>query len=110
MICDFCGNEAEWVENKEVYGRNYGKSVMIWLCKPCDAYVGCHNNTMKSLGTIANKETREWRQRAHKIYDTFWDRGFKDKYWELNGKDRRAMKYMRKKRRETYEKISKDFG
>jgi len=83
---------------------------MAWLCKPCDAYVGCHNNTKKPLGTMANRETREWRKKAHAVYDTLWDSGFKDKYWELDGKDRRAMKYMRRKRKELYERISKDFG
>lgn len=72
MICQYCGNEAKWVENKEIYGRNYGKSFMAWLCKPCDAYVGCHNNTKKPLGTMADKETREWRKKAHLSFDPFW--------------------------------------
>ena len=72
MICPYCNNQAEWVENKEVYGKNYGKSYMMWLCKPCDSYVGCHNNTRKSLGTLANKETRDWRKKAHKVFDPLW--------------------------------------
>jgi len=64
MNCPYCNKPAEWVANKEVYGKNYGKSYMIWLCKPCDAYVGCHNNTNKPLGTIANRELRQWRRTA----------------------------------------------
>ena len=64
MKCNYCGKEAEWVENKEIYGRNYGKSYMAWLCRDCDAYVGCHKNTKKSLGSLANKELREWRKEA----------------------------------------------
>jgi len=72
MICPFCNKPAEWVENKEVYGRNYGKSFMIWLCKPCDAYVGCHENTKKPLGVMANRETREWRVKAHEAFDPIW--------------------------------------
>ena len=59
MQCNYCGREAEWVENKEIYGRNYGKSYMAWLCRPCDAYVGCHQNTKKPLGRMSNKEERE---------------------------------------------------
>lgn len=55
MICPYCKRPAKWVENKEIYGKNYGKSYMMWLCKPCDAYVGCHNNTKEPLGTLANK-------------------------------------------------------
>ena len=70
--CPFCKKPAKWVENKEVYGRNYGKSYMMWLCKPCDAYVGCHKNTKIPLGTMANKETREWRKKAHESFDPIW--------------------------------------
>ncbi len=75
MICPYCEKEAIWVENKEVYGRNYGKSYMMWLCKPCNAYVGCHNNTKEPLGTLANKSLREWRKKAHEAIDEFWQSG-----------------------------------
>ena len=75
MICPYCKSEAEWVENKEVYGRNYGKSYMMWLCRKCDARVGCHNNTKEPLGTMANKELREWRRKAHEEIDIFWQCG-----------------------------------
>jgi hypothetical protein len=68
MICQYCNKEAIWVENKEVYGHNYGKSYMIWLCKGCDAYVGCHNNTQKPLGMLANKELRLARKTAKDLF------------------------------------------
>lgn len=71
--CSYCGNEPEWVENKEVYGKNYGRSYMIWLCKPCNAYVGCHNNTRMPLGTLAKKPLRELRMRCHKLIDELWN-------------------------------------
>jgi hypothetical protein len=72
MNCGYCDNQAEWVENKEIYGRNYGKSYMIWLCKPCDAYVGCHNNTKKPKGQMANKELRKARILVHNFIDPLW--------------------------------------
>lgn len=72
LDCPFCGEPAEWVQNKEIYGKNYGESYMCWLCRPCDAYVGCHQNTRRPLGTIANKETREWRKKAHAEIDPHW--------------------------------------
>lgn len=73
MNCNHCGNQAEWVENKEVYGRNYGKSYMIYLCRPCDAYVGCHNNTTVAKGTfLAKQELRQARKRAHAVIDPLW--------------------------------------
>lgn len=91
MICPYCNGTAVWVENKEIYGKNYGKSVMVWLCKPCNAYVGCHNNTRKPLGSIANKETREWRKKAHKIFDPIWKTKI---IWNHpNGKVRREKAY-----------------
>lgn len=75
VICPFCHRPAVWCENKEVYGRNFGKSYMIWLCKPCDAYVGCHQNTKKPLGTMANAHTREMRRRVHAVIDPIWKSG-----------------------------------
>lgn len=88
MKCPYCSKEAKWCENKEVYGKNYGKSYMIWLCKECDAYVGCHHNTRKPLGTMANRETREWRKKAHAVFDPLWKEGHMTRvkaYKKLNG-------------------------
>lgn len=74
ILCPFCNKEAKWCENKEVYGRNYGKSYMCYWCKDCDAYVGCHNNTREALGTMANKELRGWRHQAHLAFDPLWQK------------------------------------
>lgn len=72
MICPYCNNEARWCDNAERYGRRYGKSYMCYWCQNCDAYVGCHNNTKKPLGTLANKELRQWRMKAHSAIDPLW--------------------------------------
>ena len=79
MICPYCKNEAPWVENQAIYGRNFGKSYMCYYCKPCNAYVGCHNNTRKPLGTMANKELRDWRIKAHAVFDLLWKNEIKSK-------------------------------
>lgn len=68
MKCNYCNNEAIWCENKTIYGRNYGKSYMVYYCKPCDAYVGCHNNTKQPLGSLANKELRELRKKSKNMW------------------------------------------
>jgi len=68
MKCNYCERNAEWVENKVIYGRNYGKSYMIWFCKNCDAYVGCHKNTKEALGTLAKKELRNLRKEAKSLF------------------------------------------
>lgn len=75
MNCPYCHKEAEWVSNEAVYGRRYGKSYMIYLCRDCDAYVGCHNNTRKPLGTMANKTLRGERKKTHGIVDPLWKTG-----------------------------------
>jgi hypothetical protein len=75
MICPFCGREAVWCENKAIYGRNFGKSYMCYFCKPCNAYVGCHQNTRVPLGTMANAELRAWRMKAHAHVDPIWRSG-----------------------------------
>jgi len=77
VICPYCGKEPEWVANEVVYGNRFGKSYMCYWCKPCDAYVGCHNNTRNPLGTMANKELRQWRMKAHAAIDPLW----KSKQW-----------------------------
>ena len=97
MICPYCNKPAKWVQNKEIYGRNYGKSYMAWWCKPCDAYVGCHNNTKDPLGKIADRETRYWRQEAHGVLDPLW------KAWKRNSN-------RRMNRNRIYETISNKFG
>lgn len=75
MICPYCKKPAPWVPNEEVYGRRYGNSYMCYYCKPCDAYVGCHNNTQRALGTMANKELRTARKNAHEVIDPIWKTG-----------------------------------
>lgn len=68
VICNYCNQPCKWVENKEIYGRNYGRSYMIWLCVDCDAYVGCHNNSKKPLGRVANKELRDLRKESKNLF------------------------------------------
>jgi hypothetical protein len=45
---------------------------MIYLCRPCKAWVGVHKGTDKPLGRLANKELREWKIKAHAAFDPLW--------------------------------------
>lgn len=72
MICPFCKQPAQWVSNEVIYGRRFGDSYMIYYCVKDNAYVGCHKNTHKALGTMANAELREWRIKAHAVIDPLW--------------------------------------
>jgi len=67
--CPYCGEKVEFTDSKVIYGKSYG---MIYLCVPCDAYVGAHRDTNRPLGTLANKGLREWRKKAHAAFDPLW--------------------------------------
>ena len=53
---------------------------MIYLCRPCHAWVGVHKGTSKALGRLANKELREAKKAAHATFDPLWKRKMKQGY------------------------------
>lgn len=67
------------VENKEIYGRNYGDWPWIYLCKECRAYVGLHPYTHIPLGTLADKELREARKTSKSYFEILHKSGFKSR-------------------------------
>ena len=77
--CPYCRELCEWVDNAEIYGRRMGKSWMAYLCRPCEAWVGCHENTRKPLGTPANKQLRRMRAQVHEKLDFLWREGQMDR-------------------------------
>ena len=73
VICDYCEQETVFTDSAEVYGgRSYG---MIYLCRPCKAYVGVHKNTNRPLGRLANAELRRMKVSAHAAFDHIWKDG-----------------------------------
>jgi len=72
--CPYCGREAQMVKSSEIYTSNvdYG---WMWLCRACDAYVGCHKGSTDPLGTLANASLRLARRRAHAALDPLWQLG-----------------------------------
>jgi hypothetical protein len=69
-ICPYCDKPTEFVDSKKVYGQSYG---MIYLCQPCDAYVGVHKGSTEALGRLANRELRYWKKTAHAAFDILWN-------------------------------------
>jgi len=72
--CRYCQQSARLVrvgEDGYPYGRDYGP---IWTCTPCKAWVGCHRGTTTPLGGLANAELREWKMKAHAVFDPLWQR------------------------------------
>lgn len=73
VLCPYCGNRAELVDSSVVYkGRSYG---MVWLCRPCKAWVGCHKNSKvhAPMGRLANKALRDLKRAAHEAFDPLWN-------------------------------------
>jgi hypothetical protein len=70
IFCPYCSKEAAYTSSAQVYGgRDYGR---IYLCSPCEAWVGVHKGTDKPLGRLADKELREWKKKAHAAFDPLW--------------------------------------
>lgn len=71
VICDYCGEPAEFVDSKVIYGKSYG---MVYLCKCVQswAYVGVHKNSNKPLGRLADKDLRKAKNQAHAAFDPIW--------------------------------------
>jgi len=91
MKCTYCGKDAEYTENRVVYGRNYGTWPMIWLCRKCDAYVGCHKDTKEPLGRMADKELRSIKKDAKEMFIA----AFLDGDWNVsNYKKNDAYEYL----------------
>lgn len=64
--CRYCNSAVALVNNSEIYSRSYGEWPWAYLCqnRACRAYVGVHPQTAIPLGTLADKELREWRSAA----------------------------------------------
>ena len=69
-ICPYCTEPAELVDSSVIYGKSYG---MMYLCKDCDAYVGCHKGGARALGTLANPHLRSLRKKCHHLFDPIWE-------------------------------------
>lgn len=77
MKCPYCGEYAEYVDSEIIYGKSYG---MVYLCKPCDAYVGVHEGTCHPLGRLANAELRKYKIQAHAYFDPLYKRKMEKGY------------------------------
>lgn len=78
--CPYCGRPARLVTGKVVYPHRKDLAhLSFWHCAPCFAYVGCHKNTIKPLGRLANAALRWSKIQAHKAFDRLWREGTKSR-------------------------------
>lgn len=72
-ICPYCANVSELVSGNVVYPhRKDLHAKPFWRCEPCGAYVGCHPNTERPLGRLADAQLRKAKMRAHAAFDPIW--------------------------------------
>lgn len=69
-ICPYCNQPSQYTSNKVIQKYHTG---MIYYCEQCNAYVGVHKGTNKSLGRLANKELRENKKLTHYYFDKIWN-------------------------------------
>jgi hypothetical protein len=72
-LCPYCGETSVLLRSSgELYrGRDYGPA---WLCRPCQAWVGCHPGGIVPLGRLADAELRKAKMAAHGAFDPLWKR------------------------------------
>lgn len=86
-ICPYCNTQARLFNGLSVYPHRPDlKMLRFWMCKPCDAYVGCHkkgawvetaqgrvtSDGTLPLGRLANAELRKAKKDAHDALDMWW--------------------------------------
>ena len=75
--CPYCGGTAILRDASFVYGtHSHGGQVYVCSHYPsCNSYVGVHPGTKIPKGTLANRELRQKRIQAHRIFDQIWQQG-----------------------------------
>lgn len=79
--CPYCGSTAILRDASYVHGeKSRGGKVYVCSHYPvCNSYVNVQSGTTIPIGTLANKELRKKRIRAHKIFDQIWKQGILSK-------------------------------
>ena len=74
LKCPYCGGKAQLRDASSIYHsfKYRGKMFVCENFPKCDSYVGCHPNTTKPLGRMANKKLRTMKSKAHEYFDPLW--------------------------------------
>ena len=74
--CPYCDRQSVLVSGAKLYPhRRDLVHKQFYECEPCAAYVGCHPDSAKPMGRLANAELRAAKQRAHAAFDPLWKSG-----------------------------------
>ena len=76
VTCPYCGHEASLVGGDIIYPHRPDLAEKaFYLCRPCDAYVGCHPGTRIPLGFLADAQLRRAKHATHAVFDPLWRSG-----------------------------------
>lgn len=64
--------EVIYPHRPDLWVRDDGSKPWYWRCARCGGYVGAHRDTLKPLGSPADKATRDARSAAHAAFDPLW--------------------------------------
>lgn len=94
VVCPYCDRSAVLVDDAEVYQMSYGGKV--WLCRPCNAWVGCHRNSPRhaALGRLADKDLRQLKIQAHALFDPIWEAAMRHRKWGKTRARRAAYEWL----------------
>ena len=97
VTCPYCERLAEFIDDSSefYYGRDFGP---LYVCRKCDARVGCHDGSRQPLGRLANEELREAKMLVHAVFDP---------YWKGNGAKR---SHRGRRRRDAYKRLADTMG
>lgn len=66
LKCNYCNQQARFVDGSVIYPHLPElHHKRFYLCEKCDVYCGCHPNSTRALGTLADKSLRVLRKNAH---------------------------------------------
>jgi hypothetical protein len=93
-VCPYCHRTAILASDSAVYAQSYGS--YVWLCKPCQAWVGVHRNSPNHtpLGRLANAELRKLKVEAHGVFDLLWQAAMKHRGWSKGRARRLAYRWL----------------
>lgn len=76
LRCPYCDRLAVLLSGVDVYPHRPDlDDRLFWVCRVCDAWVGCHPGTARPMGTLANESLRRSRRSAHAAFDPLWRSG-----------------------------------
>ena len=73
-VCPCCNNKVILSKNSIIYGgKEIGEWPWVYVCVDitCRASVGLHPLTAIPLGTLANRQTRQARQKAKEVFNSW---------------------------------------